>query len=74
LILKKKNLFFLFLIEKSLRGDGPLTIPYIEVNGSHWHLDCCQCVLCSKSLVGRESYRKGYSDKLYCSEECCWRE
>ncbi|UJR17857.1 hypothetical protein I4U23_004756 [Adineta vaga] len=52
----------------SVTSDGLVRIHYVEANDFYWHSDCCVCVTCSQSLIGKQFYQDEYYDLLFCLE------
>ncbi|CAF1369944.1 unnamed protein product [Adineta steineri] len=52
----------------SITSDGLAYINYAEHNGLYWHSDCCVCVICLTSLVGKEFCQDQFKNQLFCHE------
>jgi len=70
---RKKNPFLIlnknpFVLDKCLTSDGLACIRFVEHNDLYWHSDCCVCVTCLQSLIGKKYYQDQIYNQLFCLE------
>jgi len=69
-----RKIFFLilnknqFVLDKCLTSDGLACIRFVEHNDLYWHSDCCVCVTCLQSLIGKKYYQDQIYNQLFCLE------